>query len=139
MFRRKQVDNEPIITEVGIIRGRDAIYLDLMEQKDGEIILYGEINSSLIELKNKTKKEWLKYKLYFKNVLYYECCELDFYGNMPALRSSFDTINNSKLIETFEIKNNRKINKNHKHFIISTYDYIYEIVSSEYNLEIELN
>ena len=63
---------EPIITEIGIINGRDAIYLDLMEQKGNEIIFYGEINAGLTEIKNDIQKEWVKYKLSFKETIYYK-------------------------------------------------------------------
>jgi len=41
MFKRKKLNNEPIGTEFGIIKGREGIFLDLMEQKESKIIFYG--------------------------------------------------------------------------------------------------
>ena len=131
---------EPIITEIGIINGRDAIYLDLMEQKGNEIIFYGEINTGLTEIKNDIKKEWLKYKLSFKETIYYKCYELDFYKKKKSLESSFDKINNSKTIERMKLLDREfKINNKHKHFVLTTYDYIYEIIASKYAFEVEIN
>ena len=131
---------EPIITEIGIINGRDAIYLDLMEQKGNEIIFYGEINAGLTEIKNDIRKEWLKYKLSFKETIYYKCYELDFYKKKKSLESSFDKINNSKTIERMKLLDREfKINNKHKHFVLTTYDYIYEIIASKYTFEIEIN
>ena len=131
---------EPIITEIGIINGRDAIYLDLMEQNGNEIIFYGEINTGLTEIKNDIKKEWLKYKLSFKETIYYKCYELDFYKKKKSLESSFDKINNSKTIERMKLLDREfKINNKHKHFVLTTYDYIYEIIASKYAFEIEIN
>jgi hypothetical protein len=130
------MENEPIMTELGILRVRDIIYLDSMEHKNNEIIFYGEINSELLKIKNKPKGNWIKYKLCFINILYYECCELDFYGKHKCIKSSFDIINNSELIEILKQRNNEKLNKNYKHFILSTYDYTHEIISTEYKFEI---
>ena len=111
-----------------------------MEQNGNEIIFYGEINTGLTEIKNDIKKEWLKYKLSFKETIYYKCYELDFYKKKKSLESSFDKINNSKTIERMKLLDKEfKINNNHKHFVLTTYDYIYEIIASKYIFEVEIN
>jgi hypothetical protein len=111
-----------------------------MEQKENEIIFYGEINVGLIEIRNEIKNEWLKYKLSFKETIYYKCYELDFYTKEKSLESSFDKINDSKIIERMKLLDRGfKITNEHKHFVLATYDYIYEIIASEYIFEIEIN
>jgi hypothetical protein len=44
---------ESIVTNVGIINGRDAIYLDFVEHKNNTLIFYGEINSELLDIKTR--------------------------------------------------------------------------------------
>jgi hypothetical protein len=131
---------EPIITDVGIISGRDAIHLDLVEQREGEIKFQGEINTGLVEIKNNIEKDWLKYKLSFKGIVYFKCCELDFYTSEKLLISSFDKINNSeKITKLKSLDHSSKIDINHKHYVFATYDYVYEIIASQYFLEINID
>jgi hypothetical protein len=128
---------ESIITNVGIINGRDAIYLNLAEHKNNTLIFYGEINSELLDIKNIGNDDFIKYILKFDDVIFYKCYELDFY-NSTQLKSSFDNIKNSKLIEELKLKNTEKITNKHKHYRLATYDYIYEIIASAYTLNINI-
>ena len=52
--------------------------------------------------------------------------------------SSFDFVDNSCLIQ--ELTNRwttSKIKKDHKHYVLQTYDYVFDIVAKDYKLEIE--
>jgi hypothetical protein len=126
---------EPIITDIGIISGRDAIYLDLVEHKDNVLTFYGEINSDLLNIKDIGNDDFIKYTLNFYDVIFYQCYELDLYS-LNLLKSSFDSIKNSKLIEELNSRKIEKITNEHKHYRLATYDYIYEIISSKYILKI---
>jgi hypothetical protein len=134
------MENEAIITDLGIINGRDAIYLDLVEHKNNVLTFSGEINSELIGKNITGSNDFIKYTLSFFETIFYKCWELDYYDNEKLLASSFDVVNDSKLIEEINllenIRKNKKITENHKHYILATYDYIYEIVSSKYILRI---
>jgi len=119
--------------EVGKISGRDAIFLDLLQQDLGKLSFIGEFNSSLIS-KNKFDCKFIPYKLIFEDVIYFECCELDF--SVCNYESSFDVVENSELLLRFKKHDTNKITENHKHFVLQTYDYVYNILAVDYKLEI---
>jgi hypothetical protein len=126
---------EPIVTEIGVISGRDAIFLDLAEHKDSALTFYGEINADLLNTKYIGNGDFIKYTLGFYDVIFYQCHELDLY-NFNLLKSSFDHVKNSELIEELNSRNSEKMTKDHKHYRLATYDYIYDIISSKYILKI---
>lgn len=125
--------------EVGIINGRDAVFLDEFKQTFDNIhncIFKGTVNSKLIETKK--GKDDISYILTFRNVIYYQCCEIDTYINEVKMNSSFDLVENSNLMK--ELKNGRKsskIKEEHKHYVLQTYDYVYDIIAIGYELEID--
>jgi hypothetical protein len=125
--------------EVGYINGRDAVFLDEFKQIFNDTqncIFKGTFNTKKIESEMR-ENDYLQYILSFKNVVYYQCCELDTYINEVKLDSSFDMIDNSNLIK--DLKNGRqssKVKKEHKHYVFATYDYVYDIIATDYNLEI---
>jgi len=126
---------EPINTEVGIIKGRDGIFLDKMEHNGFEIIFYGELAENVF---NSFGGKDLKYKLIFKDIVFYKCYELDIYPIENLLESSFDLVKNSELLKKLKSRDDQnKIQENHKHYILGTYDNIFEIIATEYNLKID--
>ena len=124
--------------EIGIIYGRDAIYLDEFRQIFGTeycCIFKGEFSSSLTDINS--DKHFIPYIFSFSDVIYYQCCELDLYINEKKLDSSFDLVCNSSLIQ--ELKNgsiSSKISEDHKHYVLQTYDYIFDIIAKDYKLVI---
>ena len=63
---------------VGVISGRDAIYLDEFKQifdSKYNCIFKGEFSSTLTEITS--GKDFIPYTFSFSNVIYYQCCELD--------------------------------------------------------------
>lgn len=124
---------------VGVISGRDAIYLDEFKQifdSKYNCIFKGEFNSILTEITS--GKDFIPYIFSFSGVIYYQCCELDLYINEKKLDSSFDLVCNSSLIQ--ELKNgsiSSKINEDHKHYVLQTYDYVFDIIAKDYKLVIE--
>ncbi|OTQ74410.1 MULTISPECIES: hypothetical protein [unclassified Gilliamella] len=124
---------------VGVISGRDAIYLDEFKQifdSKYNCIFKGEFNSILTEITS--GKDFIPYTFSFSDVIYYQCCELDLYINEKKLDSSFDLVCNSSLIQ--ELKNgsiSSKISEDHKHYVLQTYDYVFDIIAKDYKLVIE--
>ena len=124
---------------VGVISGRDAIYLDEFKQifdSKYNCIFKGEFSSSLTGINS--DKHFIPYIFSFSDVIYYQCCELDLYINEKKLDSSFDLVCNSSLIQ--ELKNgsiSSKISEDHKHYVLQTYDYIFDIIAKDYKLVIE--
>ena len=124
---------------VGVISGRDAIYLyDFKQIFDSEYncIFKGEFNSILTEITS--GKDFIPYTFSFSDVIYYQCCELDLYINEKKLDSSFDLVCNSSLIQ--ELKNgsiSSKISEDHKHYVLQAYDYFFDIIAKDYKLVIE--
>ena len=126
---------EPINTKVGVIKGRDGIYLHKMEYNGSEIIFYGELVENLF---NNFGGKDLKYKLTFRNIVFYKCYELDIYPMENLLQSSFDLIKDSELLKKLKSRDSQnKIQDNHKHYIFGTYDDIFEIIATEYDLIID--
>ena len=126
---------EPINTEVGMIKGRDGIFLDKMEYTGSEIAFYGEFNENVF---NNFNGKDLEYKLTFRNIVFFKCYELDIYPREKLLEYSFDLVNDSELLSKLKSRDNQnKIKENHEHYILGTYDYVFEIIATEYVLKIE--
>lgn len=115
-------------TELGIIKGRDSIYLDKITFiKEDELTLSGEFNSD---------KGDRKFEMNFKGVVFLLTVELDFdkRGQMESLA----TVENSERIKEFKrLDHSSKINDRHRHYYVRTYDTVFEIVSSGFELVVE--
>ena len=126
---------KPIITEVGIIIGRDAIYLDKVNFINEQTFeLVGGFTGSLCE--NLDDDVETAYSIIFNNVHLFKMMELDF--DEYEYVSSFDLIENSKqlykmITEDLE-RNIKKIDNSYQHFIFRTYDTVFEIVGKDFKL-----
>jgi len=120
----------PIVTEMGKIEGRNGIYLDSVKQNfsPNELVFIGEINGNLCD-KNNLGYRWYSYELSFKFIQAFECRELEIckWDNV----SSFDEVADSELIKELALN---KID--YHHYILSTYDYVYSIISKGFELKI---
>ncbi len=124
-----------VITEVGRIYGRDAIYLNrvnFINEETFEII--GFFNGSMCENLNNDSE--INFILKFNKVHSFKMLEIDF--DEYEYNSSFDVIENSKLltkmIETDNKYHINKIDNNYKHFIFRTYDTVFEIIGKKFDL-----
>ena len=92
----------PIETSLGILKGRDCIYLDKVYKKDRSYLFEGEINGRLL---NNDKDGFIKYKLEFKNVISMFTCELDSYDAINTNSVySFEIIENGKYLTFFNFQ-----------------------------------
>lgn len=111
-----------INTEVGCIEAkRDAIHLDLFEQKYNTITLLGEVYSKYCEKKSPEHK-WYKYCLTIREVKEYQAINIeDFYKKKIKTESSFSEILNASNDEN-----------NLRTIIIETYDWAYIVVCKSF-------
>jgi hypothetical protein len=131
---------KPVITEAGLIWGRDAIFLDKHLIEGNNLILEGDLVKDLCsEFKGIDNLcHYLPYKINFKNVIFFEIYPEDGYkGNS---KSSFDLIKKEKIFEEFpELEKAEplaQLTDNHKLYKFNTYDEIFLIVATDFNLEI---
>ena len=110
-----------IATELGIIRGRDALYLDNAIFKDGmnTLVLEGQANGNLCS--KPQRGSYLAYRLTFKGVLAVKMIELDSW-DCDAV-SSFDEVHDSEWIRDLR----GKVTDQHRHFCVQTYDEVFDV------------
>lgn len=129
---------KPIITEVGKIWGRDAIFLSSVNViNESTFEIKGEFNGKLCSLLNDNKDR--NYRIIFKKVLLFKMIELDF--DEVEYASSFDEVENSfqlaQMLYDDKTKHIGKIDKNFRHFVFRTYDTVFEIIGKEFELTLE--
>lgn len=117
----------PIVTSVGIIRGRDAVYLDEIMQVGNTLTVRGEINSTLCS--NCDSKKWIKYELRFLGISSYRVWSLDIYPSELNMVSSFDMVGDSTWARQLDRASSN-------HYILQTYDFVYEILALEHEFQI---
>lgn len=129
--------NEPIIiSELGKIWGRDAIFLDKIEF-DGthSVKLIGDFNGQLCE--NVKNEKWISYELTFKEILEFKMTELDFFLDTEYTSSFEKVIDSDRINEFSKSSQNFKLKKSHEHYIFHTYDNVIEVIASEFELKLK--
>lgn len=126
----------PIETSLGILKGRDCIYLDKVYKNDRSYLFEGEINGRLL---NNGKDSFIKYKLEFKNVVSMFTCELDSYDAINTNSVySFEIVEDSKYLKIIAANDELDI-KSLKHYRLKTFDDVFDIIAEDYVLEIDDN
>lgn len=122
--------NKPITTELGIIEGRDGIYLDSMKQEfsPSRLFFVGEINSDLCT-NNQLTHKWYAYEIVFNTVEAYDCRWIDI--SRWKTVSSFDEIHESNFIDKLGLAT-----EGLNHYLFSTYDYIYSVIAKNFEFKI---
>lgn len=124
----------PIETKVGIINKRDGIFLDHVQSDDHNMTFEGEINGRRL-------REDFPFTLTFRRVIACFSCELDTYENMGDISyhdsSDFDLIEESTWLQSLPVRQDYDKGSYH-HYRLATYDTIYNIIATDYNLEIEI-
>ena len=113
-------------TEVGLLEGRDAIYLEkIVFDGETKVTLTGELNLD----------KGRNFEMTFGGVIYFSAMELDFDGRGQV--ESLGTIDNSEKLKAFKTRDHsRKTNDRHRHYYIRTYDTVFEIVSDTFRLTV---
>lgn len=125
---------QPIETQIGVLVGRNAIYLNSTFYDGYNLILEGSFNGHLA---SKPTDEDVFYRLTFSGVLSLRMIEIDsLYHSNPMKDiegdgSCFDKIVNSSWIAGV----GGKVTPNHKHYHFGTYDDTFEIACENYELK----
>lgn len=129
-----KIEFKPIETEVGIIKGRDSIYLDEINYDcvNKKVELLGELNGELCENR---KDKFIKYSLEFTGIYIFNMVELDLSYKLVGMDfsvSSFVEIECSEKLNHAKKIRNKKL----KSFLLQTYDEVFEIICESYTLKI---
>jgi len=132
---------QSINTQSGILAGRDCIFLEEANfiHSERKLILKGSINNYISD-KTLLDARFSKYTLTFIGTLAVKMIELDSWeesigDDIFAVQSSFDEVFDSEWIE--KLKLGGKVNSTHHHYLVLTYDDVFEIVCDKYNMKIE--
>ncbi|SHK35408.1 hypothetical protein SAMN02745163_03660 [Clostridium cavendishii DSM 21758] len=129
-----KIEFKPIETELGVIKGRDSIYLDEInyDYVNKKVELLGEINGELCENRN---DKFIKYSLEFKGVYIFNMVELDLsyklVGNDFSVASFLEIECSEKLNHAEKIRNQKL-----KSFLVQTYDDVFEVICESYNFKL---
>ncbi len=128
--------NFAIKTEVGIVRGRDAIYLESVEfdYSSNRIRFCGSFNPHLCSDIADSDEE-VGFELVFSGLLALQMIELDF--DMTDGVSSFDEVRDSEWLKRMKAKDHSaKVSESHRHFVLATYDDVFVIIADRYELQL---
>ncbi|MBC1339500.1 hypothetical protein [Listeria innocua] len=124
--------SKPIEINQQIIYGRDKIWLNALQQNDNILTLLLEI-----EFENSSSQ----LNLIFSGLLFHSSTELDTYEKSKwstswlTSQSNFEQIQDSDLInERVKIRDDYNV-QDFKHYRVSTYDYIIDVIAKDYQLE----
>ncbi len=131
----KKEFRKPVVTSLGLIEGRDAIFLEEIKLTETAIQISGEIGGG-----HCTNGEWgddIPFWITFENIISLRMVELDFYEYLDY-ESSFDVVENSMEIQRLkEIEggDQGKLTPGHKHYIFATYDSVFDVIAARYNFK----
>ena len=122
-----------IKTEVGLLVGRDCIFLDnaKFQNSMNNLKLSGGLNGSLCT--ESSSSEEISYTIIFKEILALKMIELD--SNHHKAETSFDEVINSEWIKNL----GAKVTNEYKHYYFQTYDQVFELACTGYALELNKN
>lgn len=126
-----------IETEIGVLWGRDCVYLDHTSKPNaGTLLLRGTINCRIVRNylppPGWEQAEDLPYELLFHNVLGFQMLELDAWGtqneDLSALSEScFEEVENSMWLKRLHDKLERL-----RHLRLATYDDVFDVLCETY-------
>ena len=107
---------------------RDAIYIDFVQQdfSKAELIFKGQIDGDFLA----STKEFVDFSLHFISVIFYDCTFLDFAAIESKMKSNFNEILDSPYVIEHNLIE-------YKHYVLSTYDFNYQIIAKDCKLKIE--
>lgn len=114
-----------VVTEVGELHGRDAIFLDehYFDAANQNLTLRGSVNSNLCT--NAAPGSFIPYEIIFKGVTDFDEIELDTWielGKPEHSSSSFFCVSESE---------------SEKKFVFQTYDIVFEMFATSYEMQFE--
>jgi hypothetical protein len=124
----------PVRTQLGVLQGRDCIFLDRVSLADrtNTLTLEGDISGNLAELRSPGM--FLPYTLVFSGVLALRILELDSWSDDP--KSSFDEIHVSLWMAELRSATSSHADDSHHHYCVQTYDDVIDVVCTSFVLTI---
>ena len=115
---------QPVETPLGIVNGRDGIYLDdiKVSERTNRLTLEGAFNTALCSDADRPSINFDGCIISFTGVLAFKVIELDSWD--WDSESSFDEVLDSDWIREL----GGKITSEHRHFLVQTYDDVVEVV-----------
>ena len=129
-------ETQPIETAIGIIDGRDSIYLDAIayDYSQHTITFSGEINTRLCSASPYTTR-WLPYSLTFQAIIGLRQTEEDFYAG--PYDSSFFVVTVSPWFDEMRQQDHSgKLGSRHQHFVLATYDDVFDVIAESFALNL---
>jgi hypothetical protein len=121
---------QPIETQFGIFRGRDTLFVDTiaLHVYPNELALSGKINGTNAS-RNPTLKD-IVYIIAFHHIKALKMITLDLWDWKSA--SCFDEVINSQWMAQL----NSHVITDCKHYLLQTYDQVFDIVCRSYSIEL---
>ena len=127
-----------IETEIGILWGRDCVYLNHTSKPEARtLLLCGQINCRNVR-KLTPPLGWenvqvIPYKLLFHNVLGFQMLELETWDSQnddtsALMESCFEEVHNSSWLKRLEGKRT----DSHRHLRLATYDDVFDVLCETY-------
>ena len=127
-------------TQIGVLWGRDCIFLDSVVMPDvGTLRLQGTINANIVRdfraPAGWSRSDQIPYAFLFHGCLAHQLMELDTWDSQnhdetAFLESSFQEIGSSNWLHRLS----GKLDQNHQHFQVATYDNVFEIICQDFEL-----
>ncbi|EIX7600478.1 hypothetical protein MML99_002964 [Listeria monocytogenes] len=117
--------SHPIKINNQLIYGRDKTWLESLHQNTNQLILTVEI-----DFEDESKLQ----KMVFNGLIFYSSTELDTYEKSKWSTSWLTSQSNFEIIERVKIRSDYNI-QDFKHYRISTYDYIIDVIAKTYQLK----
>jgi hypothetical protein len=123
-----------VITALGKIWGRDAIYLDRISVNP--VVLEGHIVGGLCS-ENPSAADWIPYRMSFQGEQFVSVLAIDLH-DPSGYESSVDEVVDSELIARLRRSdvNDHLSKQEYHHWVVSTYDDIIEVVAQSFELEL---
>jgi hypothetical protein len=119
----------PVNTQIGIISGRDALFLDDMRYAERELFLRGSVNEYRIPQPVSTP---VSYMMVFYGVLAIRFVELDSWYHLYS-PSEPENICFAEVVDSqWKASLEGKVTSSHKHYYFATYDDVIEVVCEDY-------
>ena len=132
---------QPIQTAIGILDGRDAIFLDRVHYDiyPLKLTLIGSLNGTLSSAGQ--SGIFYDYCLTFFDIQALQTVELDL-ALPPEGHSSFDQVLNSRWLSRLQLADERNVVPQTivarcNHYRLWTYDYVFDVICSRYELTVQ--
>lgn len=119
---------QPITTPLGILFGRDCIYVDVFTQKHQQMLIEGEISGNL--LRPKISSTWIPFTMTFERAMAAIITERE--HSEWQSKSSFDLVVESEWCRNLSGTGDTGV----QHFVLSGYDHIYQVAAKSFHLVI---